>query len=312
MIDPFELLKLNEDEVCRVAKSFLREKGLINRECPHCTSPDIQIISLCSKTGTSHFRCRTCITESTDRTRTFFAQSKIPYSQWLIGCLYFCEGFTTSQTLRLMHRNFPQRKISLAAVRTVFDGLERALHPFALDEMKSLFLSGPVELDETLLYKLKRGYRGRLIKTKIWLFGIKCRKTKKFVLYPMARRNRFRVMSIIQKHVREMSVIYTDCFSIYVNNRTRPKTSFLKGLNYVHLWVDHSRGFISELTSIVHTNTVERSWRSVKTFMRRENPRKKIALKISKYLFFDNYTVDERMNLLVHIIALIRQEKQFS
>jgi len=38
-------------------------------------------------------------------------------------------------------------------------------------------MSGPVEIDETLFYRKKRGRYGRISKIKYWVFGILCRTT---------------------------------------------------------------------------------------------------------------------------------------
>jgi len=41
--------------------------------------------------------------------------------------------------------------------------------------LAEIILPGPVEIDETLYYKAKRGFHGRIVKIKYWVFGLFCR-----------------------------------------------------------------------------------------------------------------------------------------
>ena len=104
----------------------------------------------------------------------------------------------------------------------------------------SIVFEGPVEVDETLLYKLRKGRRGRLIKTKIWVLGIIDRITNKCIFYPLKRRMKWKVLSLIFRHLRPGATIYTDCFSIYVNNLAVPRVSYLEQMGYNHISIDHS------------------------------------------------------------------------
>ena len=206
----------------------------------------------------------------------------------------------------MINLQLPKQKTSLPTIKRIYKVLGDIIHPFAQQKMESLRFEGPVEIDETLLYRLKRGYRGRLTKVRVWLVGIKCRLSRRFVIYPVLRRTRPVILSILDQHVEKMAVVYTDSFSVYVNNRVRPKTSHLTDHSYLHLWVDHSKGFIYSLRAEIHTNTIERAWRTVKTFMRKENPRKYILSRISKLFFFHTYGLLERNQILMQLMRTAR------
>ena len=96
------------------------------------------------------------------------------------------------------------------------------------------------EIDETLFYKLKKGRNGRILRTKIWVVGIIERNSNKSVFYSMRIRKKWRILSIIFKHVKIGSTIYTDSFSTYINNQSFPKISYLESLGYRHFAIDHS------------------------------------------------------------------------
>ncbi len=55
----------------------------------------------------------------------------------------------------------------------------------------------------------------------------------------MNKRLRENIMIIILRHVKKKAIIYSDCFSVYVNNKAYPKYSFLSDYGYFHLYVDH-------------------------------------------------------------------------
>ena len=119
-------------------------------------------------------------------------------------------------------------------------------------------MPGPIEVDEDCLYRMRKGRRGRLAKTKYWVFGLKCRTTKQVVVYPVLYRTKDHLIKIIRSHVPAGATIYSDRFSAYFNNRTNPPTSHLRPYGYTHFGINHSQHFVSEIDSSIHTNTIER------------------------------------------------------
>ena len=171
-------------------------------------------------------------------------------------------------------------------------------------ELSTILLDGPVEIDETLIYKVKRGQAdGRLAKIRIWLFGIKSRQSGRFVLYPLLYRDKEALYKIILTHVPYGSLIYSDCWSAYVNNKTSPKTSHLANLGYLHLFVDHSVRFVSSISNTIHVNTIERLWQSVKKYIRIYRPKIFINEYLAKIHLNLSMSKDDQMKLMLRELS---------
>ena len=74
-------------------------------------------------------------------------------------------------------------------------------------------------------------------------------------------------------HVPSGSTIYSDGFATYFSNRTAPPTSHLEPYGYTHFTINHSQHFVSEIDSTIHTNTIERLWRTLKEKFKHNKPR---------------------------------------
>ena len=171
--------------------------------------------------------------------------------------------------------------------------------------MHNTVLDGPCEIDETPLYKQKPGYpHARNYKKQCWLIGIKCRSTGKFVIYPVLWRNKATLLRILLKHVAYGSTIYSDCWSAYINNRT--KESHLSDLGYIHYVVNHSFEFVSQISNSIHTNTVERLWGCVKGYIRMLKPKIYIDEYIAKFYLNSIYG---KNTVYQKVLEIIRDSK---
>ena len=149
--------------------------------------------------------------------------------------------------------------------------------------MRTTIFNEPVEIDETLLYKIKKGNAlGRLVKIRFWLIGIKGRVTGRFVVYRLRFRNKETLHRIILRHVAYGQIIYMDCWSAYVNNRSHPPQFHLSQFGFVHLFVDQKIEFVSSFSNNIHINTMERVWSSLKKYIRILKPRVFIIETVSK------------------------------
>ena len=90
--------------------------------------------------------------------------------------------------------------------------------------------SGHIEIDETKLYKQKvsnacaRPYNYG----DIWIIGLKERGSNNFI-YPVENRTEEVFLLLLLKHTSiRITVVYTDSFSVYVNNKVNPAVSKLK------------------------------------------------------------------------------------
>ena len=169
----------------------------------------------------------------------FLKSSRLP--KYVIQFLIFTylENLSISTTISLSKQILPSR-ISRPTIFKYFK-LFSCLVYYCIKEIKNhIVFNGPVEVDETLLYRFRKGRLGRTVKKKLWVLGIIDRPTGRCIFYTMKRRFKWLVLSLIIKHVKPGGVIYTDCFSIYVNNQIYPRESYLESLGFIHFAIDHS------------------------------------------------------------------------
>ena len=110
-----------------------------------------------------------------------------------------------------------------------------------------------VEIDESKFGKRKY-HKGRR-KDGVWVFGGIERDSKNCFLASVEDRSADTLISIIKKHVLPGTNIISDCWKAY---------SRLEEEGYHHQTVNHSKEFVNKDTR-AHTNTVESTWRAVKT-----------------------------------------------
>ena len=156
-----------------------------------------------------------------------------------------------------------------------------------------------VEIDESALTSRKY-HRGKAVKrggvrATTWILGMIDQETRESVIYHVHKRDAKTLIPLIQKHVKPLSIIWTDCWKAY---------SSLDNLGYIHETVNHSTNFKSETD--VCTNLIEGHWRVLKMYLRSKN------VLSSKFLFeyvdeflwaqkfgFDPYS--KFQNMLSHI-----------
>lgn len=129
-----------------------------------------------------------------------------------------------------------------------------------------------VEIDESALTSRKY-HRGKVVKrggvrATTWILGMIDQETRESVIYHVHQRDAKTLIPLIHKHVKPLSIIWTDCWKAY---------SSLDYLGYIHQTVNHSKNFKSETG--VCTNLIEGHWRVLKMYLRSKN------VLSSKFLF---------------------------
>jgi len=127
--------------------------------------------------------------------------------------------------------------------------------------MPLITLPGPVEIDECHLGAKIRGAHGRVPAPKKIVFGIKCRTTGLTLIFPVQDKTKDTLLPIVVSHVAEGATIISDKFSSYI---TRYDRSHLEELGFEHYFVNHSLQFVDPVQSFIHTNNIERTWRSLR------------------------------------------------
>jgi hypothetical protein len=114
-----------------------------------------------------------------------------------------------------------------------------------------------VEVDESMVFK-RKNHLGRLLHNEVektWVVGGICRETRETFAVAVQDRSAETLCAVIVEHVAVGSRIITDCWRGYER---------LAEHDYTHQRVNHSENFVHPGDSTVHTNTIERHWRTLK------------------------------------------------
>ena len=299
----YTIFNYTEDEII----NYYNEIGLFMSDvCKHCGSPMTKRNELNRHYTSERFYCKICHLIVTRRSGTIFEGMKIPFKAFNLILYYFAEGFTTREIFRLLQPLIGG--ISHNTIKKYTKSFRFMVHIYVQSIISDAILPGPVEIDEACCYKLRRGNHGRLARTIYWIFGLKCRTTKKVIIYPVLYRNRVTIIPIIQKHVKPGTIIYSDMFSCYFNNRRNPPQSYLANFGYIHYGVNHSIEFVSSIDASIHTNTIERVWRGLKGKLRDYKPKKYINEYISEYILESWIQIHDRYFFLIHLLHYFHQE----
>lgn len=118
--------------------------------------------------------------------------------------------------------------------------------------------SHPVQIDESLFGGKRKYNRGdHHVHTKSWVFGMIEEETNRCVFWPVNRRNKDTLSSIIFQHIYAGSVVKSDEWGAYTS---------LGEDGYIHLTVNHSISFVSE--NGVHTQLIESAWSQIKSALK--------------------------------------------
>jgi IS1 family transposase len=111
-----------------------------------------------------------------------------------------------------------------------------------------------VEIDESCFTRNKHN-KGRKFPLQ-WVFGGIERGSKKVFLVKVEKRDRDTLMALIKKHIKIGTRIISDEWPAYNQIKDIP--------GYTHSTVNHSEGYVDKEDKIVHTQTIESTWRLAK------------------------------------------------
>ena len=137
--------------------------------------------------------------------------------------LLFLANKTPTEALQTLTFSLNEKVIHITTVRRYFTNFCELVLDFYQNNMKHLLLEQDVEIDESHLFREKKSsapHRQYKLRS-IWLFGMKQRNSSKFLLIPLKDRKEDTLIPIIKRHVKVGSNIYSDSFSVYVNNKTK-------------------------------------------------------------------------------------------
>ena len=137
-------------------------------------------------------------------------------------------------------------------------------------------------------------------------FRIKKTRNLSFYCYSVEERDRGTLETLILKHIKIGSRVYSDCYSVYVNNRATPKKSHLIKYGYTHYFVNHRVEFVSAVLSTIHTNTIESLWKEVKNYLRKSRKTSKFLFSIYRYYFTKE--VEKKIQIEITVSSLLKEQ----
>lgn len=276
------------------ALKFASENNLLynDGECDHCHH-SYQFYKESSVTTGVILKCDYCQDKKSIFYKSIFSRAKIPINKILHIIYCWSMEYTRKQTVH-------ETGVSPKTVTNFFDACRQACEEWNFSEGQNP-IGGPgqtVEIDETLMSK-RKNHCGRVLSQQ-WLFGGVCRETKEKFIIPVPDRTEKTLIPLIQQHIAPGSQINSDCWKAYKSIGNLPQ-------NYTHGEVNHSKNFVDPFTH-VHTQTVERMWRSVKRVKRISEgiQNKDVESHVSVYLWRNHFHVNQE-NAFMMTIKLISE-----
>ena len=178
----------------------------------------------------------------------------------------FIDQKTSKQAWDILSYNFVNQPLNIKTVRKYFSLFSRISLHYYIQQLSLILLDSEVEIDETFFFRGKKSFapHRHYEYGNIWVFGIKKRQSSQIIIIPVASRDEATLTSIILKFIKIGSHIYSDSFSVYVNNHTFPKKSKLEKWGHIHQYVNHRIEFVYEIFEEIHTNGIESLWKDMK------------------------------------------------
>jgi hypothetical protein len=249
--------------------------------------------------------CQNCSRRYSLSVFTPLYRMKIP-----MPCFYcLIKGFLARKPPRMILKdlNFYGYHISELTIYKYLLMLRKLVTNYMSRYLKQLKFQGDIEIDECVLTSSKTGWgTGRFPTLHLWIFGLFERNTKRCIVYLVPNRRTETLFPIIREHAALNSRIISDDFSVYVNNRSVPRVSRLVpaflNLGVTHRWVNHSLRYRDDFFQDVHTNNVERLWRSVREYVPTNCSFQSLNTYIKSFIFLKNFSIEEQDRIIVAIL----------
>ena len=108
--------------------------------------------------------------------------------------------------------------------------------------------------------------------------------------------------------MQEGAQIISDKFSSYVSCSG---VTHLDELGLEHYYINHSLNFVDPIQSFIHTNGIERIWRSLRasiSHVRRSVPQTKIKSFLDTFQFESMFDKETLYDILIQIIVALKDE----
>ena len=119
-------------------------------------------------------------------------------------------------------------------------------------------------------------------------------------MFPVEDRRRETLLPIVLEHVEPGAVVISDKAPAYITNHNR---SHLQPHSLDHYFINHSLDFVDPVQPWIHTNTIERQWRSLRTSIgtiRRKLTPEQVTLFLDTFIFFNYIKAEEFYETFLH------------
>ena len=250
--------KMTEKQARRYLEKVRWPNGPV---CPHCGSGKKAYLLKGKSTRPGVYSCATCRRQFTITIGTVMENTHLPLRTWLMAFSLMCSAKKGISALQL------QRDLDIGSYKTAWRMLRQVRKAMSNIEHGKIF-EAIVEIDETYIGGKPRkknrkdsddkpSKRGRGTK-KNPVIGIVDREKKKVyarVSLPNKEGKELsgnQLLGILNEICKNNATVITDEFTGY---------SILRKTKYVHLVIDHTKGFVDDF---VHTNNVESFWAILK------------------------------------------------
>lgn len=272
------------------------------KSCPTC---ETILILPQYKDDDYYFYCYICSEWLNWRQGTCLQKSKLKYNNLERLLFLFLDNQSISGAVSVFKNSLFGSKLSRNTVKKYFSLFTNITYYYYTQQLNCTMLCGDVEIDESLIFKPKKT-RARRVRPyghpSMWLMGMIERHTKKFIVVPVETRDDPTLMNIIFNYINCNSTVYSDCHSVYVNNRVFTKESRIIDYGYNHQFVDHSKEFVAYDFDHIHTNTIERLWGSIKADLRAKKIKKGYMKAIARFYFHKTLSKDHQLKFIVNYI----------
>lgn len=147
-----------------------KELGLLFKGfCPLCkTKLRIERIYYTNQgTEEAYYFCQYHHREFSNRFGTIFSKMKMSYNAFNKVLLYYSLGFSDHDIKKILEVH-NDTQVSYKTLKKYLRRVRSVIHIYVQKTLLNLTLEGPVEIDETCLYRLKKGRNGRIAKISYW------------------------------------------------------------------------------------------------------------------------------------------------
>jgi len=258
--------------------------------------------------------CERCLKRYSLSIFTPLYRMKIPVPSFL--CIV--KGFLTRRKPRIIFDDLKYYGYSMTekTLYTYLLRLRRLVTKYMAHYLKYVRLSGTIEIDECVLTSQKQGWgSGRFPTMHLWVFGLIERETKRSIVYLVPNRRSQTIFPILAHHLHNSSRVISDDFSVYVNNRASPRVSrivpALRDLELIHRWVNHSLRYRDTFFEDIHTNNIERLWRSLRECVPTNCSFESLNTYLKSFMFFKNFTFSQQDEIMIYMLKYDKMKDEF-